>query len=122
MRAEHLPPLAACLALAPLCTAMGSGVTRAHSPLTVARCLGRAPLLFDVNGVFMGEADDEMPPTRLPCALVALPCSDELSASSEVEGDLVRSGGSRCYLTVPHRVRKQTACNLQLGCETMRQR
>ena len=44
-------------------------------------------MLFDVNGVFMGEADDEMPPTRLPCALVALPCSDELSASSEVEGE-----------------------------------
>ena len=44
-------------------------------------------MLFDVNGVFMGEPDDEMPPTRLPCALVALPCSDELSASSEVEGE-----------------------------------
>ena len=66
---------------------MGSGVTRAHSPLAVGRCLGRAPLLFDVNGVFMGEADDEMPPTRLPRALVPLPCSDELSASSEVEGE-----------------------------------
>ena len=64
---------------------MGSGVTRAHSPLAVGRCLGRAPLLFDVNGVFMGEADDEMPPTRLPRALVPLPCSDELSAKRRVE-------------------------------------
>ena len=33
----------------------------------------------------MGEAEDEMPPTRLPCELVALPCSDELGASSEGE-------------------------------------
>ena len=64
---------------------MASGVARAHSPLSVARCLGRASLLFDVDGTFMGEAEDEMPPTRLPCELVALPCSDELGASSEGE-------------------------------------
>ena len=42
-------------------------------------------MLFDVDGTFMGEAEDEMPPTRLPCELVALPCSDELGASSEGE-------------------------------------
>ena len=59
----------------------------------MARCVGRASLLFDVDGTFMGEAEDEMPPTRLPCELVALPCSDELGASSEGEGEGEGGGG-----------------------------
>ena len=50
-------------------------------------------MLFDVDGTFMGEAEDEMPPTRLPCELVALPCSDELGASSEGEGEGEGGGG-----------------------------